>query len=504
MSNSNESEYDYYDETDDEKKEGATPEKQIDENEAKEEGIKNTIINVLTNPDNNEPKAASDIKPDDKEKKDEDNQEEKIQNENENSPKIDNKPEEAEKEEELSAKQDDGEIKDPNSSDLPLIDISAITSKLNSPEKTQLDEAVSTNDRENYGKANELRKYNVEEGKMPPALKNVIYHAETSPTYRILNGETVPNLTQSIRNAVVSDLKKYIDISVDRGLISEACYIQTVIDSIKIEKTDAQIMNERELASTEQKIKETNQEIEERNKFWDSQKELIDKELEMSLRDLEMQREIAIQKLDEEWQSEKKMQHYSKPSPALLNLRDMAKKMIKAKKFDEVQKISKMIESKEQVEAAEATKRMNADYRIADKNTQDKFDHEITVLRSNHETKINNLTRSKERNLRPIRQRLENLTKQRETIIKNQKKATNPDNHQRIKVKSRAVATREIPKSTRRQNSSALPSILKNPKLSIAAVTPIKRENKSTSSASIFRPRSAVRTPVNEQKSHLE
>ena len=357
---------------------------------------------------------------------------------------------------------------------------------------------------ESYSKSPPKRQNEQENGgQMPPALKSILFHPPTSLTYRVLDGEIPTNMTTTMYTSIVNDLRKYIDSAVDHGLISEACYIQNVIDDLKLDKGAEKISNDRELNSIDQKIKEANEEIDERVNYWNAQQTMIDKELEMSLQELEVQRSLAIQKLDEEWQSQKKMQLYSKPSPALLNLRDQVKKMIKAKKFEDVKALSKIITDKEQAEAAAATKRMNADYRAADQHIQEKFDHEKTVLYANHETKTNNIKRSKERNLRPLNQRLENLTKQKELILKNQKKVAIQE-ASRKSTKSR-ITGRDMSKSPhsaqssqrQQQQAQVLPSIIKNPKLNIAGITPIKREGRTTSSATIFRPRSisASRSP---------
>ena len=302
---------------------------------------------------------------------------------------------------------------------------------------------------------------------IPENLIPLIYHTIDSLTYKALNGENLPNISLNTQNSIISDLRKYLDLSVDRNLISEALYIQQIIDNIRLDKSNIKSSTEKELILIDQKILETNLEIEERLNFWKTQENMIEKELEMAFQDLINQKEQAISQLDSEWQSPKKQQHYSKPSPQLLNLREMAKKMIKSKRFEDVTKISKMISEKEKIEILEKTERMKNDYLIADQRIQEKFESEKLVLIRIKESKLNSVIRTKDNNLRPLKQRLENLQKSKELILKNKKEI--------IKIKD-LKTSRDSPKI----NSSQLPSIIGTPKLSLPNIIPIRRDLSKT------------------------
>ncbi|EAY00641.1 hypothetical protein TVAG_134310 [Trichomonas vaginalis G3] len=324
---------------------------------------------------------------------------------------------------------------------------------------------------------------------MPLNLQKIVYHSENSLTYKALNGEELPPLTEGMYASIAHDLRKYIDICSEKGMISEAFYVQVICDGIKNDKTAQKVQKNKELHSIEQKIKQTNDEIEERNKYWNTEQEKIDRELEMSLQELEMQKDKAFTDLDNEWKSPQKMQLYSKPSPALLNMRDIVKRMIRAKKFEDVQTLSKLIETKEHEEAEEAQKRMDSDYRAADQHLFEKFEHEKKVIYANYEKRKYNIQRLREKNFRPINQRLENLTKQKESLLKSQKKVMLSE---KVTKKNRGkVTARDPTKSSRAaQNESVpLPSLIKNPKLHLQGVTPIRREKSSHSSASLVRPK---------------
>lgn len=326
---------------------------------------------------------------------------------------------------------------------------------------------------------------------IPTRLRPYIYHSETTDTYKLLSGKVIVGLSQTDISSITTDLNKYVDIAVDHGLIDEAMYVQNIIDTIKADKPVEKIET-RELMQIETKILETNTEIEECLKYWDSQKELLDRELECSILELSAQLNVSISQLDSEWQSSKKQQLYSKPSSQLLNLRDMAKKLIKVKKFDELKKIGELISEKEKQEAKEAAERMNSDYRAADQRIHKKYEQEKAIIIQTHETKVNNLIRTKERTLRPIKQRLENLEKQRDMLIKQQKKS-----EAGLKAK-----INNTPRDSPKRQKQQLPNFINTPKLALPSINPIKREIKQTgSSANILRPKPQISRRLSNKSS---
>lgn len=227
----------------------------------------------------------------------------------------------------------------------------------------------------------------------------------------------------------------------------------------------------------------------------------------MALDDLEINRDQAVSDLDREWQSPKKLAFYSKPSPQLLNMRHVAKKMIRAKQFEEVKKVARLMDAKEKEETEDANKRMNDDYHLADQRLQEQFDHERNVIISTHEKKEHNLIRNREQNLRPILQRLDNLMKQKEMTAKTKKNAvshiTQP---RRPKITVTARMTSRSASANKHQSQQQaqpqLPVLLGAPKLALKPVDKIKRgspsrqqqaPNNSQTSHSICRPKTLQR-----------
>jgi hypothetical protein len=245
-------------------------------------------------------------------------------------------------------------------------------------------------------------------------LREIVFHSRDSLICRALEGAPLPALSQSLLTSVVNDLRRYLDVAVESDLIDEACYIQQCIDSVRGDRSGERLEAERELKSIEERIRDACLELAEREQYWGAQQAMIERELQMGLEDLEISHEQAATELDNDWDSAKRKQQYSKPSAALLNLRHMVKKLIRAKKFEEVRRLAPLIETRQRQEIDEATRRMNADYQKADQLLSEKYELERSVLIGTSQTKIHNLIRLRELALRPINQRIQNLEKLRD------------------------------------------------------------------------------------------
>jgi hypothetical protein len=321
---------------------------------------------------------------------------------------------------------------------------------------------------------------------LPPQLQAIVFHARDSLTYAALEMRPLPALPQSLLTSVVNELRHYGDNAVAQGLIDEACYVQQCIDYVRSDRAGAKIAADRELKSVEERLMEATLELEEREKYWGTQMAMVQRELEMALEDLEIGRQQAISDLDNEWESAKKRQLYSKPSPELLNLRHRAQKMIRTKQFEEVKKVSVLIEAKQKAEIEDATRRMNADYARADQQLRDRFDVERSVVIETNQMKIHSLIRAHAQNMRPINQRIQNLEKIRDEVTKTSKA------YEQQQMAVAAIAKRSESRSGRSTargsappppNAPQLPSLIGMPKLALPSVTRINRQGTKSQGA---------------------
>ena len=311
---------------------------------------------------------------------------------------------------------------------------------------------------------------------MPPALRSIVFHAKESLTYKALQGVQLQGITQAMLTSVVNDLRKYVDLAVDNGLIDEALYVQQCIDDVRGNKTAEKLEASREIRDLDRKIQEAYAELDERTLFWDTEQTSRERELEMALEELTMSHEAALSELDREWQSTKKQQFYNKPSPALLNLRHVAKKLIRAKKLDEVKKVAALIEAKEREETSEAAKRMNADYHQADAKLKEQYEADKETLISTYEKKLFNISRCREQNLRPIHQRIQNLEKLKREAATTVKKCDKAAAQASPRRPATSATTSRTSRPKERAAQNQLPSLIAKPKLLLPPVQRIKRE----------------------------
>ncbi|OHT14684.1 hypothetical protein TRFO_14858 [Tritrichomonas foetus] len=103
---------------------------------------------------------------------------------------------------------------------------------------------------------------------IPPAIRPYVFHSPESTVYRALCGEKIVGLSADAKAPVISDLKKYVDITADNGLIGEAYYIQSIIEEIKEDNSIAKVNAEKSIAEINAKLEEANTELQDRAKLY--------------------------------------------------------------------------------------------------------------------------------------------------------------------------------------------------------------------------------------------
>ena len=320
---------------------------------------------------------------------------------------------------------------------------------------------------------------------LPLNLNAIVFHARDSLTYKALLGIQLHGMPQTMLTSVVNDLRKYVETAVDTGLIDEAVYIQKCIDNIRSDKSAEKYEADKTMRDLDHKIAEAQAELSERMAFWDNEQAMMERELEMTLMDININEDEALSELDREWQSPKKQKMYSKPSPGLLNLRHVAKKMIRIKNFEGVKQMAAVIEVREREETSDAASRMNNDYHHADAKMKQQYEVERSNILQNHEKKLHNLQRAREANLRPITQRIQNLEKLRQEASNTVKKcqeamaasaAMSPRSSVTTSRATSRTATRGGDRGIPGQPPSQLPALMSKPKLTLPPIARIKRD----------------------------
>lgn len=156
----------------------------------------------------------------------------------------------------------------------------------------------------------------------------------------------------------------------------------------------------------------------------------------------------------------------------------MIQEMIKTKKFDDVEKLGGEIDAREKEEAQQAAVKMKNDYEFADARLRDIYQIELLGINGKYETRMNNLIRSREISLRPIRQRIENLKKNREEAVLTSKKLTVSNSNGRppssLSISAPLTPTKQTARSV---PSTKMPAFIQNPKLNVPAFCPKRRDN---------------------------
>lgn len=172
----------------------------------------------------------------------------------------------------------------------------------------------------------------------------------------------------------------------------------------------------------------------------------------------------------------------------------MIQEMIKTKKFDDVEKLGGEIDAREKEEAQQAAEKMKNDYEFADARLRDIYQIELLGINGKYETRMNNLVRLREISLRPIRQRIENLKKNREEAVLTSKKLTVSTSNSRppSSLSKSAPLTASKQSTARSVQSTKMPAFIQTPKLNVPAFCPKRRDNlfaTSPSSKVIYRPK---------------
>ncbi|EAY03137.1 hypothetical protein TVAG_329100 [Trichomonas vaginalis G3] len=299
---------------------------------------------------------------------------------------------------------------------------------------------------------------------MPGNLQRIVYHSPDSLICQALAQHQLPLLTKEDKTHLLSDLYKYTSICSSKGLIFEAAYINSVAENLK--NSPDYIPTRLDMKRCNENLAYAEQEIKDQTEYWENQTKLIETEYSTGLKELELKLLHEQDMLDHEWQSQKKILKYSKPSPALLNARYSASQLIRQRDFEKAKKAGEVIRTIEKVESAEAEKRMKEGYLAADNLLTKKYEMECSTKGVIREKKLCSAQIAKERSMKPVVKRFQKLTAEKE-------KLTN------IEKSAQLVKTRPVPVIPSDANSPFI-DLNSTPKLKLTPITPINRKRSAT------------------------
>jgi hypothetical protein len=138
----------------------------------------------------------------------------------------------------------------------------------------------------------------------------------------------------------------------------------------------------------------------------------------MAVTDLQQRFKQKQSELISEWQSPQKAMQYSKPSPEYLNMRHRSQKMIRTKRFDEMGDITFLMGSRMESESAAAARRLEKGFAFAEANLRKWLEAEQQMLKSVFETKLDNITRERERSVKPSLHRSQTMLERGKELLK--------------------------------------------------------------------------------------
>lgn len=242
---------------------------------------------------------------------------------------------------------------------------------------------------------------------IPEGLFPLLKHGHESIVFRTLCGVSISKYPKGVISRVLIELNKYLDLCVEKGLITEASYVNAIIENVKNERTEKKKQTENSIEKVNEKLQEAEEQFEKKKNNWENQKSIMQVDKQLQDEDLELRYQEESVKLDDEWNSEKMQQKFNKPSPMLIELRQQARSLLAAHRFDEAAQVAEEIAKKEAEETEEAARRMSQAYQAAVIRLREKFDQEKEAIDVQYQTKYSALIKAEEASLRPVSQRID-------------------------------------------------------------------------------------------------
>lgn len=314
---------------------------------------------------------------------------------------------------------------------------------------------------------------------MPGNLQKIVYHSPDSLICQALAQHQLPLLTKEDKTHLLSDLYKYTSLCSSKGLIFEAAYVNSVAETLK--NSPDFIPTRLDKKRVEENIQYAAQELKAQNDYWDSQNKLIETEYATGLKELELKLFHEQDMLDHEWQSQKKILKYSKPSPTLLNARYSASQQIRMRDFEGAKSAGETIRRIEKIESEEAQKRMNAGYMNADAALMRKYDLECSTKSVIRDKRLCAASIARERAMKPVVKRQEKLLGEKARL-------------EAIERSAQQVKTRPIPVIANDANAPFY-DLNGTPKLKLNPVTLINRGRDAGNSSKMQSARRSTNNP---------
>lgn len=247
---------------------------------------------------------------------------------------------------------------------------------------------------------------------VPPRLLKMIHHKKQSIVFRAICGESLGGQPKNLVKYVLSELKPYLEMCISQNMIGESSFMDATIQNIKAETRAPPPKKEN---NYEQKLNKTQEILEKRKENWQKKKNALKIEEQLALENLDLRLQDELEKLEEDWNSERMQTQFNKPSPKLIAMRQHAIKMISAHEFEEAKLLAIQIQKQEDAETNEASVRMNLAYRTSRQKLVTRFENEKESVKLQFESKFYALEHTENEDLHGYKKRIQSLQKSKET-----------------------------------------------------------------------------------------
>ncbi|OHT12353.1 hypothetical protein TRFO_17829 [Tritrichomonas foetus] len=259
-------------------------------------------------------------------------------------------------------------------------------------------------------------------GRIPPRLARIVTQPKDSVFYLALCGVDISGYNKGTIRETVVELKRYLSICVEKRYIAECAYLEDIIDSIQFEGKLLQKLDDAPIiGQTEDQLDEAVTNFEEKETQWRNLMTKLDAEEKITLDDLESKFKIDCENLEIEWSSHSKLKQFNKPSKNLMELRSVARNLMKTRRFNESVKMLEIIAKREKEDGIRASQKMQEAYNVAQQNLEKQYRNEVENTKIAFQKKRNAIEKKKSISLLSYNRRVDKLEKTLDMQIENTK-----------------------------------------------------------------------------------
>lgn len=246
------------------------------------------------------------------------------------------------------------------------------------------------------------------EGDMVPESINAVIDEPTGSLVRLaLSGVSIVGYQDKMISSTLASLENYMQQCISAGLLAEASYFESVIDTIKYERRE--LDREEDLPSiveADECLQRAMDKLTKKELEWNRVEVQLRAEREVAISEVKLQRKEELQRLSEEWNAENMKRHFNKPSPYLLGLRAQLHRRMEMHEFTEALRQQSDVAARESQEAQIAGRRMYKAYRQAVRRVEEKYDQYLRNIDGVFERRKSDIDRWRGIALKPYRNRV--------------------------------------------------------------------------------------------------